>query len=200
MSKALIIFVRNPELGKVKTRLAADVGNEEALAIYKELLQHTFTIASEVNAEKFVFYHDEIIQHDMWNAEGFHKRIQAIADLGGKMKAAFQELFNDGYKEVIIIGSDCLQLSAAIIEDGFTMLKKNDTVIGPANDGGYYLLGMRTLHEFIFENKAWSTASVCAQTMANLQQHQLTVSLLPQLTDVDTAADWLQSKKMYHDL
>ena len=200
MKNALIIFVRNPERGKVKTRLAADVGNEKALDIYKELLQHTFNIASQVKADKFIFYHEKILQHDIWNAFDFHKKLQDSGDLGDKMKTAFQELFTIGYKEVIIIGSDCLQLTPAIIEDGFTMLKENDAVIGPAKDGGYYLLGMGTLQEFIFENKAWSTASVFAQTMANLQQHQLTVGLLPQLTDVDTEEDWLQSKSMHHDL
>ena len=200
MKKALIIFVRKPELGKVKTRLAAAVGNEKALAIYKELLQHTFTIASQVKADKFVFYHEEIVQHDMWNATGFHKKLQASAGLGHKMKAAFQELFNSGYTDVLIVGSDCLELSSQIIEGAFKMLELNDTVIGPAKDGGYYLLGMCTMHQFIFENKAWSTSSVFDQTMADLQQHQLTVGLLPQLTDVDTAEDWLQSKSMHHDL
>lgn len=200
MKNALIIFVRNPEIGKVKTRLAADVGNKKALDIYKELLQHTFNIASQVNADKFIFYHEKILQHDIWNAPDFHKKLQASGDLGDKMKTAFQELFTIGYKEVIIIGSDCLQLTPVIIEDGFTMLRENDAVIGPAKDGGYYLLGMWAMHGFIFKNKAWSTSSVFDQTMAELQQHQLTVGLLPQLTDVDTQEDWLQSKSIHNDL
>ncbi len=200
MKQALIIFVRNPELGKVKTRLAADVGNEKALDIYKQLLEHTFNITSQVIADKFVFYHKEIVLDDMWNAAGFHKKVQAAADLGDKMKAAFQEVFDAGYKKVIIIGSDCLQLTPAIIKSGYSMLQEKDTVIGPAKDGGYYLLGMRIMHEFIFENKKWSTASVFSQTLAELKQHQLSTGLLQELTDVDTEDDWLQSKSMHHDL
>lgn len=200
MKQALIIFVRNPVLGKVKTRLAATIGDKKALDIYKELLQHTFNICSQVNADKFVFYHEEIMEDDIWNAAGFYKKLQAPADLGGKMKAAFLELFNAGYKKVIIIGSDCMQLTPAIIESGYSMLQEKDTVIGPATDGGYYLLGLCIMHEFIFENKKWSTASVFSQTLAELKQHHLSTGLLPELTDVDTEKDWLKSKKMCHDL
>lgn len=195
MKQALIIFVRKPEMGKVKTRLAADVGDEKALAIYKHLLQHTFNVCNQVNADKFVFYHEAIVEHDIWNAAGFSKKLQAAADLGEKMKIAFQELFSNGYKEVIIIGSDCLQLSSQIIEEAFSLLKIKDTVIGPAKDGGYYLLGMRTMHKFIFDNKKWSTGSVCSKTIAELEQRRLSVGLLPELTDVDTEEDWLQSEK-----
>lgn len=200
MKQALIIFVRNPELGKVKTRLAADVGDENALNIYKQLLQHTFNVSSQVNAVKFVFYHEKIVQHDMWNAPGFYKKLQSPDNLGNKMKAAFQELFNAGYKTVIIIGSDCLQLTPAIIEGGFSMLQEKDTVIGPAKDGGYYLLGMRMMHEFIFDNKAWSTASVFSETLSELKNHQLSTGLLQELTDVDTKEDWLLTKSICYDM
>jgi hypothetical protein len=100
----------------------------------------------------------------------------------------------------LIIGSDCLELSRELIEKGFNMLKLKDIVIGPAKDGGYYLLGMHTMHEFIFENKDWSTASVCSQTLAEVEQHHLSTGLLQELRDVDTEEDWLQSKRLYHDL
>ena len=196
MKQALIIFVRNPVLGKVKTRLAATIGDEKALDIYKQLLQHTFNICSQVKAEKYIFYHEEIMEDDIWNAADFYKRLQVSTDLGDKMKAAFQELFNTGYKKIIIIGSDCLQLSPAIIESGYSMLQEKDAVIGPAKDGGYYLLGLRAMHEFIFENKKWSTASVFSQTLRELKQQQLSTGLLQELTDVDTEEDWLKSKKL----
>ena len=196
MKQALIIFVRNPVLGKVKTRLAATIGDEKALDIYKQLLQHTFNIWSQVKAEKYIFYHEEIMEDDIWNAADFYKRLQVSTDLGDKMKAAFQELFNAGYKKIIIIGSDCLQLSPAIIESGYSMLQEKDAVIGPAKDGGYYLLGLRAMHEFIFENKKWSTASVFSQTLRELKQQQLSTGLLQELTDVDTEEDWLKSKKL----
>lgn len=110
------------------------------------------------------------------------------------MKAAFQEVFSAGYKNILIIGSDCLQLNLKIIEDAFIMLKEKDTVVGPAKDGGYYLLGMNSMQNFIFENKEWSTSSVFSDTIYDIEQHQLSVGLLPQLLDVDTEEDWLQSK------
>ena len=143
MKDAVIIFVRNPELGKVKTRLAATVGDEEALNIYSLLLNHTMQEAGKVAANKFVFYHQQITTDDIWNGNGFYKKLQTGESLGDKMKAAFDEIFKLGYNKIMIIGSDCLQLKSAIINAGFCLLDEEDTVIGPAKDGGYYLLGMK---------------------------------------------------------
>lgn len=194
MKQALIIFVRKPEFGKVKTRLAATVGNEKALEIYKTLLQHTHTVAEQVKADKFVFYHQQTEENDIWSKDGFTKKLQSDADLGKKMSDAFSEVFNAGFGQAVIIGSDCLQLQAQVIEDAFAILRYKDLVIGPANDGGYYLLGMKKMHEFIFRNKDWSTDSVLKQTFEDIARHQLSVGLLPQLIDVDTEEDWLLSK------
>lgn len=194
MKQALIIFVRKPELGKVKTRLAATVGDDKALEIYNILLQHTKEIAQPVQADKYVYYHQQTETVDLWNGEGFIKKLQADAELGKKMSDAFNELFNNGYKQVIIIGSDCLQLQTGFINDAFEMLQHKDMVIGPANDGGYYLLGMNQMHYFIFEHKSWSTELVLEETMKDAIQHNLSVGLLPELIDVDTEEDWLISK------
>lgn len=194
MKQALIIFVRKPELGKVKTRLAATVGNEKALEIYKTLLQHTHTVAEQVEADKFVFYHQQTEENDIWSKDGFTKKLQSNADLGKKMSDAFSEVFNAGFGQAVIIGSDCLQLQAQVIEDAFAILQYKDLVIGPANDGGYYLLGMKKMHEFIFRNKDWSTDSVLKQTFEDVARHQLSVGLLPELIDIDTEEDWLLSK------
>ena len=112
MREAIIIFVRNPELGKVKTRLAATLGDEEALDIYNQLLDHTLTVSRQIKADKFVFYHEEIWLEDRWQTDGFYKRLQNGNELGEKMKNAFTELFRQGYNKVIIIGSDCLQLTS----------------------------------------------------------------------------------------
>jgi uncharacterized protein len=194
MSKALIIFVRKPELGKVKTRLAATVGNEKALTIYKELVAHTCGIAKEIKADKVVFYHEAIEENDCWSATSFYKEVQINSDLGEKMKAAFVTVFAKGYEKVLIIGSDCLQLTTSIVQSAFDELSTNDIVIGPANDGGYYLLGMKKLNSFLFENKKWSTSTVFSDTIADIATNQLTVSVLPQLIDVDTEEDWRLSK------
>ena len=196
MKDALIIFVRNPELGKVKTRLAATVGDEQALDIYCQLLNHTMEQASEIAADKFVYYHQQIKADDIWNLDDFYKKLQTGEGLGDKMKAAFDEIFKLGYKKIMVIGSDCLQLKSAIINAGFGLLDEHDTVIGPATDGGYYLLGMKKNYGFLFDDKPWSTESVFDETMKDMRQHNLSTGLLPVLTDVDTKADWIESKKL----
>ncbi len=197
MKHALIIFVRNPELGKVKTRLAATIGNEKALLIYKELLQHTFNISSETNAAKFIFYFNEPEENDIWDAEGFTKKVQSPGNLGYKMKDAFTHLFNDGYEKIVIIGSDCFELTTIIIEEAFTLLEKNVAVIGPANDGGYYLLGLKKMLPYIFENKQWSTQHVYDETINDLTKNNISFHALINLTDVDTEEDWLKTKEIF---
>lgn len=194
MKEAIIIFVRNPELGKVKTRLAVTVGDHAALEIYKQLLQHTFDITDPIAADKYVYYHEEILEADIWNATGYYKKLQQGNDLGEKMNLAFAAVFSKGYHKVIIIGSDCLLLSSGIIEEAFIALDNHDTVIGPAKDGGYYVLGMKKIIPSVFENKKWSTDTVCDDTLKTILAAGLTAGFLPVLTDVDTEADWLESK------
>src|SRR5688572_12789892 len=103
---ALLIFVRNPELGKVKTRLASTIGAEKALKIYEELLRHTRRISEKLPVRKMLFYADEINLNDYWQAEDFQKFLQPAGELGIKMQAAFETAFSAGAKKVIIIGSD----------------------------------------------------------------------------------------------
>ena len=194
MKEAIIIFVRNPELGKVKTRLATTVGDESALDIYKGLLLHSMQVADKISADKFVFYHKQIETNDIWNKKGFLKKLQSGSNLGEKMKNAFSAVFIEGYHKVIIIGSDCLQLNTTIVKEAFACLDQDDTVIGPAKDGGYYLLGMKKMLPFLFENKVWSTATVYENTLQDMQRHQLSTGILPVLNDVDTEADWVESK------
>jgi rSAM/selenodomain-associated transferase 1 len=194
MKTALIIFVRKPELGKVKTRLAATLGDDKALEIYKELLQHTSDIALKTSADKFVFYFNKIEKEDIWDENNFIKKLQSDADLGIKMQDAFSQIFEQGYEKVVIIGSDCFELTNEIISNAFEQLDTNDVVIGPANDGGYYLLGMKKLYPQLFENKQWSTAAVYQQTIADFEKAHIKYHALVTLTDVDTEEDWLATK------
>lgn len=189
MKRALIIFVRKPELGKVKTRLAATMGEEKALEVYVQLLEHTNQISNSVNADKFVFYFNKIEENDLWSSDTFVKKLQSEGDLGEKMCSAFSTLFDEGYKQVVIIGSDCPQLTTEIIEDAFDMLQQNDAVLGPANDGGYYLLGIKKLYAVLFSNIKWSTDQVLSQTLAACDIAGLSNGLLPELRDIDTEAD-----------
>lgn len=190
MSKeALIIFVRHPELGKVKTRLAKDIGDAAALELYQQLLAHTHNISSPLLCDKFIFYTDKIIEDDLWSSGGFIKKQQTGNDLGQRMRNAFEELFAAGYERIIIIGSDCPEITTELLTQSFRLLTRNEVIIGPSHDGGYYLLGLTKLIPVLFEHKPWSTADVYKQTIADLEQLNITFPVLPILRDVDTAED-----------
>lgn len=185
--QALIIFTRNPELGQCKTRLAKTIGDENALKVYFHLLQHTRQAVTRVDVDRYVFYSEKIIQNDMWDADLFQKKIQQGDKLGQRMNHAFEELFNLGYSKVCIIGSDLLDLKQHIMEEAFLKLETHDIVLGPAFDGGYYLLGMKKLHSQVFEKKDWGTSSVLNDTLNDLQRDD--VFLLKELNDIDTFED-----------
>ncbi|QEH42521.1 TIGR04282 family arsenosugar biosynthesis glycosyltransferase [Chitinophaga sp. XS-30] len=187
--KALIIFVRHPVLGRVKTRIAATLGEETALAVYRELLVHTAAITRPVQADKFVFYADGTQENDLWDAAVYQKRAQADGDLGERMQQAFRELFAAGYQHIAIIGSDCFALGTAVIDTAFSSLQSSRVVAGPSTDGGYYLLGMRAFAPSLFENKRWSTGSVMSDTLQSVQALGWDYTLLPTLSDVDEATD-----------
>jgi uncharacterized protein len=187
MAQALIIFVRNPVLGKVKTRLAATMGNEKALAVYKHLLQHTKNITQHLPVTKFVFYADFINHDDVWN--GYEKRTQNGKDLGERMHNSFKELFAEGYKKICIIGSDCYELTQEILTEGFKKLNTVENVIGPATDGGYYLLGMQSPLKNLFTNIIWSSESVFTETKNKILENNYSLYVLQTLTDVDEEKD-----------
>ena len=184
---ALIIFTRNPELGKVKTRLAATIGDFAALDIYKFLIDHTVKITSPINADKYVFYSEDIQQNDVWNSNNFKKELQNGNDLGERMKNAFYFLFKKGYQKAVIVGSDIYELGSKDIEDSFIALDENHYVIGPAKDGGYYLLGMTQFNKKLFENKKWGTATVLNDTINDLEEKNVT--LLSEKNDIDIYDD-----------
>jgi len=192
----IMIFIRNPELGKVKTRLAKTIGDEKALVIYKLLLDHTNKIAKRVNAHKAVFYSDFTTVNDRWKNDGFIQLTQKGKELGEKMSNAFLKSFNMGYKKVIIIGSDCFELNENIITDAFTILNDNEVVLGPAKDGGYYLLGMKFFHPSLFQNKVWSTENVLLDTLLDLSNLNLSYKLLPTLSDIDEEKDLINYKHL----
>lgn len=185
--EALIIFVRNPVLGKVKTRIAATIGDENALAIYKHLLQYTKQIVSLVDVTKHIFYADELNGNDLW--DGNEKYLQSGVDLGDRMKNAFNCVFAKGYSKVIIIGSDCFELTPDILNSAFDKLNRSDIVIGPAKDGGYYLLGMGKPNPYLFDNIQWSTNRVLHETIEIMRENNLSFSLLTELNDIDEAKD-----------
>ena len=183
----LLIFTRNPELGKCKTRLAASVGDETALAIYIFLLEHTVAVTKDLKVSKEVYYSEAIREGDLWDPSIYQKKIQKGPDLGERMANAFKAGFKAGYKKIAIIGSDLYDLSREDLDEAFEMLQTNDFVLGPANDGGYYLLGMTHFIPDIFKNKNWGTSSVLKDTLADLKNKN--VYLLETKNDVDVLED-----------
>jgi|TARA_B100001059_G_C17550939_1_gene435225 rSAM/selenodomain-associated transferase 1 len=183
----LLIFTRNPEFGKVKTRLARDIGHQAALDIYKFLLAHTAKICTPLDTEKAVYYSEEIPNNDLWNAAVFQKKKQVGEDLGERMQNAFAEGFHLGYSKIIIIGSDLYDIETKDLEQAFNVLNNHEIVIGPAEDGGYYLLGMKQLHPKLFKNKNWGTATVLQDTINELKKSNY--KLLEKRNDVDLYSD-----------
>ncbi len=189
MKEALVIFAKNAEAGKVKTRLAASIGEEAALSIYQQLLSHTASITNDLPVDKFVFYSSYIAQRDAWDDKHFVKQVQEGNDLGERMKNAFTAIFEKGYNKIVIIGTDCPELKADIILNAFTHLSSQDVVIGPAADGGYYLLGMKQPNSPLFENIRWSTNVVFDETIVKCEALKLHYFLLPVLKDIDREED-----------
>ncbi|WP_035334535.1 TIGR04282 family arsenosugar biosynthesis glycosyltransferase [Dokdonia sp. PRO95] len=183
----VLIFTRNPELGKVKSRLAKGVGQENALEIYKKLLSHTKDVVSTLNCTKRVGYSVKVRDNDMWDNAIFEKFRQEGEDLGIRMHSAFEKAFADGYDNVLIVGSDLYDLRASHINEAFDALHSNDAVIGPAQDGGYYLLGMNKLVKDVFYNKEWGGDTVFASTINDLATAK--VHQLETLNDIDFAED-----------
>ncbi len=186
--KLLLIFVRNPELGKVKSRLAVDIGKENALKVYEILLKHTQKITEQVASDKRIYYSNFIDKQDLWSDTIYDKRLQLDNDnLGMRMQSAFEEAFLENYDQIIIIGSDMYDINTEDINSAFKKLDNNEIVIGPAKDGGYYLLGMNKPLYKVFQNKAWGTNSVLENTLTDLKNNKL--EKLETRNDIDYLED-----------
>lgn len=185
----LLVFVKNPELGKVKTRLAKDIGDEKALDVYKKLLLKTREVCESVDATKWIYYNESTEANNDWFNVEYPQFLQKEGDLGEKMLSAFGDGFRSGFDRIVIIGSDCYDISAEIINEAFEKLDRNDVSLGPALDGGYYLLGLKALYKAFFVNKIWSTENVFLDTVEDIYNLQLRHHLLPTLNDIDTLND-----------
>jgi len=187
----LIVFVKNAIRGKVKTRLARSIGDEQALNIYIHLVRITERESLKLSNCEVHVYFTEKEQSTFWPNN--KKFLQLGDDLGERMLDAFENGFNSGYKKIIGIGSDLPDLNAGIISEGLKALDLNDTVFGPAEDGGYYLLGMKKVIPEIFINKPWSDPSLLVTTMEDLKQNGCSYKLLLPLNDIDTIQDLKKS-------
>ncbi len=185
--RLLLVFAKNILLGKVKTRLAATIGTQAAFEVYKHLVELTEKQTQQLeDCEIHVWFSDVIIE-EKW--PGYPKFVQQGIDLGERMERAFAQGFSEGFTHIVGIGTDLPDLHSGIMEDAFRQLEQKDTVFGPAEDGGYYLLGMRALHPEIFRDQAWSTEGLLEETLQRLAASEISTALLPTLNDIDTLED-----------
>jgi rSAM/selenodomain-associated transferase 1 len=189
---AILIFARVPELGRVKTRLAAEIGAEAALAVYIRLARHTvreaLVLAPRV-AIRVHFTPPDAGDAGRWLGPEPTYIPQAEGDLGQRLDRAFRDAFTEGFTRVIVIGSDLPDLTTARLRNALAQLERNEAVIGPSFDGGYYLLGLRRLMPEIFRDITWSTATVFGETVERLRMAGVEPAVLETLRDVDRAED-----------
>lgn len=189
MNAVLIIFIKNPVPGKVKTRLAKSIGNEKALSVYRKLVDITLAETSQLEVQKEIWYSDYIDWHDQFDNNHYSKHLQRGRDLGERMHHAFKSKFSNDVEKAVIIGSDCPDLTKNVIEKAFQLLDDVDLVFGPSLDGGYYLLGMNRFYGELFSNIEWSSTSVYTRTLQKAEKLNLKTTNLPALNDIDTVED-----------
>lgn len=185
----LIVFTKNPDKGKVKTRLARSVGENKALSIYQKLLWHTHKVVNDLAMDKCVAYSEYIDQQDIWENDRFQKCLQSGDSLGSKMHNALEEGFRKSYDRICLIGSDIFELTSSIVEQAFHNLHNHDLVIGPALDGGYYLIGMNHPLPEVFTNIPWGSEKVLDKTLDQANKLSLNIAQLPTLNDIDVVED-----------
>ncbi len=190
LENALIIFAKNPVLGKVKTRLAKTIGDEAAFQAYQQMLGHVRDVASKVECDRIVFYSDFVDESDAWKRPTFSKEVQSGKDIGEKMHNALAATLRKGYEKVVLVGCDLLDLQVQHLEQAFRSLEFHDVALGPAEDGGYYLIGLKSTDSSLFVNKTWSHANVLTNTLADIQRQGKSVHLIARLSDIDDENDW----------
>ena len=187
----IIVFVKNIKLGKVKTRLAKTIGDQGAFEVYKELVQITENATVTLLPDKRIYFSDAVV-NTKWKTD--YKTVQKGKDLGERMKNAFKKGFDDGYNRIVLIGSDLPDITANHIHLGLEKLKENDVVFGPAEDGGYYLIGLSKMQDSVFDNKPWSEPTLLTETLQELKENRVTFTTLDTLNDIDTYEDLIASK------
>ncbi len=195
----IAVFVRAPESGKVKTRLAEHLCPEFVLGLYKCFARDILSAAEKTGHEIKIFYHppdsgDAVAD---WLGKSFKLYPQRGEDLGMRMANAFSDLFSSGYEKAILIGTDCPDIRENILMDAFHCFQDTGCVLGPSLDGGYYLIGFTSggFNAALFENISWGTETVYQKTLEICGQQGITPCVLPVLNDIDTVDDLKQFMK-----
>lgn len=192
-----MVFCKNPILGAVKTRIADSVGAAEALHIYQALISRNEALLAEISMDidTFIYYSDFIPELSLGGRKTF-SMLQIGVDLGARMANGFVDLCNT-YDRTLVIGVDCPYITAAHIDQAFEILSSNEVVMGPAADGGYYLLGMRTFYPSLFEGINWGSEEVAAATRIRIRDLGISIGELEVLSDIDYIEDWNRYKQYF---
>lgn len=198
--KLILYFVKYPEPGKVKTRLAKALGDEAACQAYRDLAEANFRIIESLAAEGI----ENVVAFDPPDKEREIREWlpapcyfpQQGKDLGERLHSAFQDAFDQGAKMALVLGSDTLGLNQELILEAFDALENFDVVLGPAKDGGYYLIGLSSPQPFLFQNIPWSTSDVFSTTLAKVKENGLSYYLLPELDDLDEIKN-LETRRIF---
>ena len=194
MNETLIIFTRYPEPGKTKTRMIPELGATGAADLQRQLSEHTIHTAQILQQSRPIDIEIHFAGGDRslmssWLGNHHSYYLQASGDLGAKMTSAFHDAFERGKQRIVIIGIDCPDINSVILNQAFNSLKDNQLVLGGAEDGGYYLIGLSKLVPELFLNINWGTDSVFSSTRKIAQQLALSIDYLPVLPDVDRPED-----------
>jgi len=198
-SNVLLIFIRNPMIGKVKKRLLKDFDRIFITVLYKQFIIDLLSTIKKLNIEFKICFYPPDSEKNIISLFGnnYHYIPQKGNNLGERMKNSFDRVFKEGYRKVVLIGSDMPDLPGDLILKSFDFLQLNDVVIGPSRDGGYYLIGFNkdSFNTLIFQDIMWSIESVFKDTMKILNKLKLTVHILPEWNDIDTIDDL---HELYH--
>lgn len=222
--RVIILFVKHPEPGRVKTRLARTLGDEEAADIYRRLVEYLLHMLPAVGADEVRVYFDPADKQrevEQWLRPHWQEGMEQLAlndgeqirtaihfcpqssgDLGQRLHNSFQQVFHDGREpkadclKVLAMGSDCIEINGDIFHAAWTSLGEKDLVFGPSADGGYYLLGLKSFHPCLFEEIPWSTTETLQTSLARAEEHFLSVALLEEKHDIDTEEDWRRAKPL----
>jgi len=193
LKKLLIIFLKYPQLGRVKTRLAKGIGEEKALAIYQHLVAHTLEVAALGDWDVQLHWAQPMASYPGF--EGYDYSLQKGDDLGSRMAGSMAKGLRH-YDRVVLIGSDIPGIHEDIIEDAFEQLSRYDIVFGPAADGGYYLVGLSQYLPEVFQLREWSHPEVLAQSIELAKANGSTWALVDTLSDLDTEEDLKKLHKL----
>ena len=194
MNQLLMVFIKDSSKYPVKTRLKTAIGKNKSIWVYNQILKKTVLVLKNIKSDIAVFHYNSIISKNPFKNFSKWNKIQVGENLGKKISNAFNWGFEKGYKKIIIIGSDLWDLNEEIINKGFLELNKNQVVIGPSIDGGYYLLGLNKKMPKIFEGIKWGTQSVLAETLKLLDHDPY---ILPELNDIDTFEDLIANPSLF---